>query len=191
MAKINSDLFVSAHGANELAYGTCPQCEAQLAVKHVGKSTFLGCSAYPKCDYTKSLGQNDVSIVKEMPQSHCPQCDGNLAVKKGRYGMFIGCTNFPTCHFISNNHTAKKTAQYTPVECPACKKGTIDKKQNRFGKYFYACNNYPACKYVLNQMPLARKCEICNSPIMLVQSKDKHQLLCANADCGHTVKDTL
>jgi putative DNA topoisomerase len=188
MAKINSDLFVAAQGANELAYGNCPKCDAHLAVKHVGKSTFLGCSAYPECDYTQSLASNDVSLIKEMPDSHCPQCDSALAVKKGRYGMFIGCTNFPTCHFISNNHSAKKTAQYTPVECPQCNSGLIEKKQNRFGKFFYACNNYPACKYVLNIMPVAEQCERCQSPIMLVQAKNKDELLCADAACAHHQK---
>jgi putative DNA topoisomerase len=185
MAKINNELFASAHGANELAYGNCPKCDAHLTVKHVGKTTFLGCSAYPKCDFTQSLGSNDVTLIKEMPESHCPQCDSPLAVKKGRYGMFIGCTNFPSCHFISNNHSAKKTAQYTPVDCPSCKKGQIEKKQNRFGKFFYACNNYPSCKYVLNAMPIAQTCEVCNSPIMLVQAKDKQGLICAKPECGH------
>ncbi|WP_371195361.1 topoisomerase DNA-binding C4 zinc finger domain-containing protein [Glaciecola sp. SC05] len=185
MVKINNELFVSAHGANQLAYGDCPKCQAHLAVKHVGKSTFLGCTAYPNCDYTQSLSTNDVAVVKEMPDSQCPQCSAALAVKKGRYGMFIGCTNFPSCHFISNNHSAKKTAQYTPVSCPSCNKGTINKKQNRFGKFFYACDNYPSCKFVLNLMPITRLCEKCNSTIMLVHAKDKLQLSCANDKCDH------
>jgi len=86
MTKINGDLFVCAGGANHLAYGECPKCAAQLAIKHVGKSTFLGCSGYPQCDYTQSLSTNDVSIIKEMPQSQCPECEANLAVKKGRFG---------------------------------------------------------------------------------------------------------
>jgi putative DNA topoisomerase len=187
MAKINGELFSSAHAPHELAYGNCPKCEGQLSVKHVGKSTFLGCAGYPKCDFTQSLTKNDVAIVKQMPDSQCPQCDAVLAVKKGRYGMFIGCTNFPSCHFISNNHSAKKTAQYTPVSCPSCKQGLIEKKQNRFGKFFYACDQYPTCKFVLNFMPVAHVCEQCSSPIMLVQTKDKQDLICADAKCGHQI----
>lgn len=187
MTKIDGDLFVSAQGANQLAYGDCPKCTAHLAVKHVGKSTFIGCSAYPECDYTQSISSNDVALVKEMPDSHCPECDGKLAVKKGRYGMFIGCTNFPSCHFISNNHSAKKTAQYEAVNCPMCVEGKVERKQNRFGKLFYACDHYPACKYVLNLQPVAHVCEKCSSPIMLVQAKHKHELICAKPDCGHQV----
>lgn len=191
MSKINSDLFVSSHGANQVAYGDCPKCDASLAVKHVGKSTFLGCTAYPSCDYTQSLSSNDVTTVKDISDSHCPQCDAQLAVKKGRFGMFIGCTNFPSCHFISNNHSVKKTAQYTPVSCPCCRKGCIEKKQNRFGKFFYACDQYPTCKYVLNLMPVAHGCEKCGSPIMLVQTKDKHVLICANTKCEHKINQEL
>lgn len=188
MAKINHALFVAANGANQVAYGDCPECGKPLAIKHVGKSTFLGCTAYPGCDFTQSFASNDVAIVKDMPQSKCPECEATLAVKKGRYGMFIGCTNFPSCHFISNNHTPKKTAQYTPVSCPACKQGKMKKKQNRFGKYFYACDGYPSCRHVLNLQPVAQHCEICESPIMLVQAKDQHKLICADPKCGHQVR---
>jgi len=187
MAKINSELFVSASGANQVAYGDCPKCSAELAIKHVGKSTFLGCSAYPECDYTQSFASNDVAIIKNMPESECPECLAQLAVKKGRYGMFIGCTNFPSCHFISNNHSAKKTAQYAPVSCPSCKSGCMEKKQNRFGKFFYACDGYPTCKMVLNLEPVSRKCDKCQSPVMLIQAKDKNKLICANENCGHQV----
>jgi putative DNA topoisomerase len=187
MTKINAELFGSAEAVHQLAYGNCPKCESTLTLKHVGKSTFLGCSAYPNCDYTQSFTHNDVATLKRIDDSHCPECDGTLAVKKGRYGMFIGCTNFPSCHFISTNHGARKTAEYTPVTCPKCKEGTIDKKQNRFGKYFYACDNYPQCKYVLNEMPVEQTCEQCGSPIMLLQNKDKHTLVCAQSKCAHQV----
>lgn len=187
MTKINAELFSSAESLDKLAYGSCPKCDSSLTLKHVGKSTFIGCTAYPSCDYTQSVGSNDVETVKVIDQSHCPECDAAVAVKKGRYGMFIGCTNFPSCHFISTNHNAKKTAEYSPVDCPVCKTGTIEKKQNRFGKFFYACDNYPHCKHVLNAMPVMHTCEKCGSPIMLVQTKDQHRLVCAQESCGHHI----
>ncbi|GAB56477.1 hypothetical protein GPUN_2362 [Glaciecola punicea ACAM 611] len=180
----------SSHQANQVAYGDCPKCSAPLQLKHVGKSSFLGCTTYPSCDYSKSLTSTEVSTLKVMQDSHCPQCNEPLAVKKGRYGMFIGCTNFPSCHFISTNQQKQIQAQYNSVACPSCKKGMIQKRQNRFGKFFYACDNYPKCKYLLNNEPVDKSCPQCNANIMLVKTKGEKILLCANADCAHLIDES-
>jgi putative DNA topoisomerase len=150
----------------------------------VGKSTFLSCARYPECTYTQSFASQDVTTLKRIDDSQCPDCESTLAVKKGRYGMFIGCTNFPSCHFISTTHNAKKTASYTPVKCPACGEGDIQKKQNRFGKFFFACDNYPHCKKIYNAMPLTLDCEKCGSHIVLTDAKRPGIVICANAKCG-------
>lgn len=192
MSKKSDAIFPehAADQANQLAYGDCPQCKAPLQMKHVGKSSFLGCTTYPVCDYSKSLNTSEVSTLKVIDDSQCPECEAQLAVKKGRYGMFIGCTNFPNCHFISTNQQKKIQAHYTPVSCPSCKKGLIQKRQNRFGKFFYACDNYPKCKYLLNAEPVAKSCPSCNASIMLVKTKGENNLLCANADCAHCIDET-
>lgn len=184
------DPLFPQHAANQLAYGDCPQCTLPLQLKHVGKSTFLGCTSYPDCDYSQSLNKQDVSTIKVIENSHCPDCDGELAVKKGRYGMFIGCTNFPICHFISTNQNKKIDAQYTPVHCPACKTGHLQKKQNRFGKFFYACDNYPKCKSVVNLQPVEKDCPECGATIMLIKNKGQNVLLCAQDNCEHTLDET-
>lgn len=179
-----------SHQANKLAYGDCPQCDSPLQLKHVGKSSFLGCSAYPKCDYSQSVSNSEVSTLKLIENSHCPQCEAQLAVKKGRYGMFIGCTNFPSCHFISTNQQQQDNAEYTPVDCPKCKKGKLQKRQNRSGKFFYACDDYPKCKYLLNQEPVAKSCPKCGANIMLSKVKGEDEYVCAQASCGHRLQET-
>ncbi|WP_395339048.1 topoisomerase DNA-binding C4 zinc finger domain-containing protein [Ningiella sp. W23] len=166
-------------------HGVCPECDSPLLLKHVGKSSFLACSSYPACHYTKALTHNDVSVVKEMPDSECPECNSILAVKKGRYGMFIACTNFPSCHFISNTHEVKKTAEYVPVDCPSCSKGKLEKRQNRFGKFFYACDRYPKCKFVANSLPFQQQCEQCGYKVMLQKGKASGVMVCADSGCGH------
>ena len=180
----------STHHATQLAYGDCPLCNAPLTLKHVGKSSFLGCTTYPACEYSKSLNTAEVTTLKVIDDSNCPQCKAPLAVKKGRYGMFIGCTNFPSCHFISSNKQNTIQAQYTPVECPKCKTGQIHKRQNRFGKFFYACDNYPKCKYLLNAEPVAKSCPQCNASFMLVKTKGEHIFICANNDCAYCLDET-
>jgi putative DNA topoisomerase len=191
MSKKSEAIFPQHHNqqANKLAYGDCPKCDSPLQLKYVGKSSFLGCTAYPKCDYSHSLNTSEVSTLKLIDNSHCPQCEAQLAVKKGRYGMFIGCTNFPSCHFISTNQQQKIQAEYTPVDCPTCKKGQLQKRQNRFGKFFYACDNYPKCKYILNQEPVVKLCPKCGGNIMLSMAKGEDEFVCAKASCGHRLQE--
>jgi putative DNA topoisomerase len=192
MSKKNDAIFPehSAHPPSELTYGDCPDCGASLHLKHVGKSTFISCTAYPACEYSKSLNSLEVSTLKVIENSYCPGCESPLAVKKGRYGMFIGCTNFPQCHYISANQQTQIQAQYTPVDCPDCQKGHLQKKQNRFGKFFYACDNYPKCKCLVNNEPVLKTCPQCNAKIMLVKSKDDKIFICADSDCAHRLDES-
>lgn len=189
MSTKKDDIF-SGHKASQVAYGDCPKCDAPLQMKHVGKSSFLGCTDYPKCDYSQSLNKQDVTTIKHIDDSHCPECDSQLAVKKGRYGMFIGCTNFPDCHFISTNQNKQNKSEYEPVVCPSCNVGKLDMRQNRFGKFFYACNNYPKCKYVLNQQPVNKGCPKCKASIMLVKTRGEAVYICAHENCGHVIDET-
>lgn len=189
MVKKDDPLF-SAHATNQLAYGDCPQCAAPLQMKFVGKNSFLGCSTYPQCDYSKSVNNQDVVTLKLIDESHCPECESQLAVKKGRYGMFIGCTNFPVCHFISNNQQHIQQTKYAPVSCPNCKKGQLLKKQNRFGKFFYACDSYPKCKTIYNQVPVDKLCPKCGGSIMLEKTRGENVFICATTDCAHVVNET-
>ena len=175
--------------ASQLAYGECPQCGAGLRVKHVGKNSFLSCSSYPNCEYTHSLTQHEVVTLKEIDGSECPDCQAILAVKKGRYGMFIGCTNFPECHFISTNQHKQKQYEYKPVSCPSCNKGLLQKRQNKFGKFFYACDSYPKCKHIENQEPVKKQCPKCISTIMLIKTKGENVYICANSACAHIVEE--
>ncbi len=171
--------------ANQIAYGDCPECNSPLLIKFVGKNTFIGCSAYPKCEYSQPFNKNEVVVFKEIEDSTCPECSSELAVKKGRYGMFIGCTNFPSCHFISTNKNVHDKPQYEPVDCPLCNTGKMHRKQNRFGKFFYACDNYPKCKYIENVEPVSISCPQCSFNIMLKKNK---ALVCANPDCQFELK---
>lgn len=33
----------------------CPQCKSNLKIVHTKNGDFIGCTGYPKCNYTKSL----------------------------------------------------------------------------------------------------------------------------------------
>ncbi|TDF36230.1 hypothetical protein EYS14_15965 [Alteromonadaceae bacterium M269] len=184
MSKINSSLFSANEHALQQAYGDCPKCNSVLALRHSKNGPFIGCSSYPDCDYTKPLKEYQESIIKVIDGSSCPSCQHELAIKKGRYGLFIGCTNFPDCHHIES---PKKSAE-TKIVCPSCKEGELQKRPNKHGHYFYSCNTYPKCKYVVNDPPVVHECPACNWPIMLDKSSQGQRVLrCPQKHCQHKV----
>lgn len=180
-SKINPELF--SHQVHQET--PCPQCGAALLMRHGKHGPFLGCSAYPACDYIKPLHQNDGHIVKELGVP-CPECQHELVLRQGRYGMFIGCSNYPECHHIETQNTPPAQPQESAWRCPECGTGHLVKRNSRYGKAFYGCDCYPKCKFAVNAPPVAGECEACGYPL-LVQKKlasgDKHQ--CANRKCQH------
>lgn len=85
--------FVNIKQKNVESKQLCPRCKTGelLKVDYNGKS-FIGCSNYPKCDYTV----NNLSVLANPKK--CPSCGGFLVKRKGNKGLwFIGCTNYPYC----------------------------------------------------------------------------------------------
>lgn len=188
MPKSKSSIIQSSP-ANHAAYGDCPECNASLYVKHVGKNSFVACSNYPTCSYTSPINKTQVTEIKRIEGSSCPLCESTLAIKNGRFGMFIGCTSFPDCDYISDTHTSPSNDSFKPADCPECGVGKLIKKQNRFGKFFYACSNYPKCQKAFNSIPIAVQCSKCKYPIMLKKSTASNELSCASPSCDFITKE--
>ena len=188
MAKIDHSLFSANQNALDEAYGACPECDGKLVIKHANKSSFLACQNYPSCKHTQQFHKNDVSILKVMEGSACPECTQSLAVKKGRYGMFIGCTGFPECHYIASKDAPSNSDSAEQISCPKCKNGELVKRQNKYGKHFYACNAYPKCKYMVNATPVDASCEKCAWSIMtkVDAHDDSKGIICPQVNCQHT-----
>lgn len=54
MSKIDPDLFRAEAQALAHTQAPCPQCGADLVLRHGKHGSFWGCSAYPACDYVRS-----------------------------------------------------------------------------------------------------------------------------------------
>ncbi|TCV91366.1 putative DNA topoisomerase [Biostraticola tofi] len=146
---------------------------------------FLGCSAYPQCGYIRSLKpQADGHVVKVLEGQLCPECQSTLVLRQGRYGMFIGCGNYPTCGHIEAMDKPDETA----FSCPQCREGKLMQRTSRFGRTFYACDRYPACRFALNSKPVAGVCEHCQFPL-LIEKQTTHgvKLFCADKHCAKPV----
>ena len=62
--------------------------------------------------------------------------------------MFIGCSSYPACNHIESLDQPKEQPEEQPlVGCPDCGKGHLVERKSRYGKTFYACDNYPKCKF--------------------------------------------
>ncbi|MDE1309669.1 DNA topoisomerase family protein [Vibrio aestuarianus] len=182
--KIDQQLF-SAH-EHALQREPCPQCGGELQIRHGKHGPFLGCTQYPACGYIRSLHQNDGHIIKELGVP-CPECGHELVLRQGRYGMFIGCSDYPNCHHIQSLDTPEEDISHQKLLCPECLKGHLVERKTRHGKTFNACDNYPKCKFAVNQPPVAGKCEKCGFGLLVekkLASGVKHQ--CADRKCAHT-----
>lgn len=85
--------FVSIKSAEDKGQAKCPRCKTGdlLKVSKNGK-TFVGCSNFPRCDYTI----NDSSVLANPKK--CPSCGGFLVKRRGKSNhWFVGCSNYPYC----------------------------------------------------------------------------------------------
>ena len=91
----DSVCFVNIKKINQEKQTLCPLCKTGTLYKvnHEGRY-FIGCSNFPRCDYTL----RDATIL--LNPRKCPACGGFLVKRKGKnHHWFIGCTNYPYCEY--------------------------------------------------------------------------------------------
>ena len=148
----------------------CPKCGKPLSIRLGRRGRFIGCTAFPDCDYTRSLNEEEDNAAAEMVEGRkCPDCGSDLVIRHGRYGKFIGCSGYPSCKHIE---PLEKPAD-TGVEC---------------GKVFYSCSSYPDCQYAVWNEPVDKPCPQCNWPMMTLKITKRHgtELMCPQKECRHT-----
>lgn len=160
----------------------CPKCEAPLSIRLGKRGRFVGCTAYPECDYTRNLGEESAE-PEVITDRKCPECAHDLVIKHGRYGKFIGCSHYPNCQHMEPVEKPKDTH----VECPKCKQGDILQRKSRRGKIFYSCACYPTCDYAIWNEPIAEPCPTCQWPILSIKITKKfgRQKICPQQDCKY------
>ncbi len=121
--------------------------------------------------------QAQKNMEKVKPQETgeiCPVCGHKMVHRMGAYGEFEACGNYPKCKYIKPKDTKdipQKKALDTLVSCPSCHKGTLiervaTKGANK-GNKFYACSNYPRCKYIAPYRATDKLCPQCNKPMIV------------------------
>jgi DNA topoisomerase-1 len=112
----------------------CPDCGCELVKRKGRYGEFISCSTFPKCKYTKNLGN---AVKKEVITLaiKCPDCGGDIIERSSKRGKFYGCGNYPKCKFISNFEPTEK-------KCSECG-GMMSKRELR-KKEIYECTK---CKH--------------------------------------------
>lgn len=160
----------------------CPECGKPLSIRLGRRGSFIGCTNYPECKYTRNVaGDQEETAPEEVEGRTCPTCNEKLIIRHGRYGKFIGCSTYPTCKYIEPLIKPKETN----VTCPECQEGTILERRSRYGKIFYSCSRYPDCKYALWNEPLDKPCPTCDFPITAIKTTKRRgtERVCPQKEC--------
>jgi DNA topoisomerase-1 len=143
----------------------CEKCGKPLVIKWGKHGSFIACTGYPECTFTRELTVDlpDVEgadLTEQDAEEYCENCGRTMVLKKGRFGTFFACTGYPDCKTTKPiGGTQKKTDQPLDEKCPQCGNNLV-MKYGRFGE-FTACGNYPASKYV-KQKTIGVKCPECS-----------------------------
>ena len=152
----------------------CEKCKSPMIIKLGRFGKFMACSNYPDCKNTKQLNDKGEIEEPETTNEICEKCGKPMAFKIGRYGKFLGCSGYPDCKNI------KAIVKSTGVQCTECGKGEIVEKKSKAGRIFFACNQYPSCKFALWSKPTGEKCPKCGS--LMVYAKND-SITCSNKEC--------
>jgi DNA topoisomerase-1 len=161
----------------------CPECGKPLVVKLGKRGKFIACSGYKEgCTYTRNLEkENGEEAEPVVSEEKCDKCGSPMLVKDGRYGKYLACSGYPACKNIQPLVKPKGTG----VTCPDCGEGELTEKKSRYGKMFYSCNRYPACKFALWDPPVERRCPTCGFPLLVkkVYKREGEFLKCPKEGC--------
>ena len=142
----------------------CDKCGKPLVIKWGKHGSFLACTGYPECTYTRELTVDlpdidTADLGEQGAEEYCENCGRPMVLKKGRFGTFFACSGYPECKTTKQIGAAQKKAVIQLDEkCPQCDNHLVQ-KYGRFGE-FTACSNYPACKYI-KQKTIGVKCPEC------------------------------
>jgi DNA topoisomerase I len=167
---------------SDLENRTCDECGEPMKLRQSRTgSTFLGCTAYPKCRNVVNVavaGGKAEARPDEPTGENCPRCGNGLVRRHGRYGAYVSCSNYPACKY-----KPPKPIKDTGVRCPE-DGGIIAERRGRF-RPFYGCVNYPKCDFSLSVRPIPEACPQCGNPYLLLRErKSGNVFACDKAECG-------
>ena len=158
---------------------TCPTCgEGKLLEKWGRFGRFLACERYPDCKYTRNLGDS-AQAEPEQAGVTCDKCGKPMVFKQSKYGRFIGCSGYPDCKNI------KKITMGIPCPQEGCG-GELAEQRSKRGRSYFGCANYPTCRFVVWQRPVATPCPKCGATFLTQRGgRGKRFVACWREGCDY------
>ncbi len=135
----------------------------------------------------EKLGNQSIEVPVEQTDIICDKCGSRMIVKNGRFGKFAACPNYPKCRntkplTASKPETVQEEEKTESAEqkkiivadfkCEKCG-GDMVLRNGKFGS-FYACINYPTCKFTKQRTKdIGVPCPECGSKIVVRYSRNK------------------
>ena len=142
-------------------------------------SDFYGDFAKALAVAQEKIEKEPVEVPAEVSPFPCEKCGTMMVYKSGRFGRFLACPNYPTC---KNTKTIDKDGKPVEKEEKApenagftCEKCGADMviRHGRYGD-FYACSNYPTCKFTKPKtVPTGITCPDCGAAVVMKRGKGR------------------
>jgi DNA topoisomerase-1 len=174
----------------EIATGlSCARCQRPMVIKSGRNGLFLACSGYPECRNTANYTRDgkgriliEAPVEAEASGIQCGACGRPMLIRQGRFGRFLACSGYPECR------NTKALEPEVRVPCPAegCD-GTLVERTSKKGRKFWACNRYPACRFVMWDEPHEGTCPVCGTAVLKVVRRENGiaHTACRNKGCGY------
>ena len=148
---------------------------------------------------TEKMDSIAVHLPAEETDMVCEKCGARMIVKEGRYGKFAACPNYPQCRNTkplaaknaddsdietsetsnaedrNGEHSAKEAQKQPAVADFKCEKcgGDMVLRSGKYGS-FYACANYPKCKFTKQKVKdIGVSCPKCGKKIIVKSGRNK------------------
>jgi DNA topoisomerase-1 len=73
----------------EILEEACPKCGKPLSKRLGKRGSFIGCTGYPECDYTRSLGGEEDAGETRRELGHHPDTNQIVLLLRGPYGPYV------------------------------------------------------------------------------------------------------
>ncbi len=179
--------FMREHFPDIIDYEFTANMESKLDSVENGDNSIQGIIGDFYKTFAVNLKEAEEKIVKapkitpsfEESTVPCEKCGALMVYKEGKFGKFLACPNYPACRntkaLNSDGTVAAPTEEKIELagfKCDLCG-GEMVIRRGRYGQ-FYACSNYPACKFTKQKtVELDVSCPKCSSKILARRSKGK------------------
>ncbi|MGD0540673.1 MAG: type I DNA topoisomerase [Tepidisphaeraceae bacterium] len=91
---VDSALDKLEHAGGTPSPYNCEKCGSPMVYRISKNGFFLSCSNYPQCDGIKAVDKQGKPKMQEKSEFKCPNCGREMRKMKGRFGEFLGCSGY-------------------------------------------------------------------------------------------------